>query len=99
MDLPTLCAQYLRKPVTVTIDIDTGTPVLTFQPPLTVQEQATFADLQVMAKISGEMTLAEWQAIKAEALKTYLGVASPTLVQTAAATKAIIRVLGVIVRS
>jgi hypothetical protein len=40
------------------------------------------------------------QTIKADiaGLKTYLGVASPTAAQTAAATKAIIRVLGTIVR-
>jgi hypothetical protein len=91
-----LCLQYLREPTTRQSD---GT--VTFVPPLTAPEQAILDDLQLMAKFGVTMTLAEWQSIKADAaaLKAYLGIATPTLAQTAAATKAIVRVLGVIVRS
>jgi len=98
--LQALCVLYLR-PATLTGDPVTGVYTLVFEPPLTAPEQAIFADIQVMAKFGVDMTLAEWQSIKADAaaLKAYLGVATPTLVQTAAATKAIVRVLGVIVRS
>lgn len=112
-----LLLQYLRLPTTVitgasgqtttipTMAVDAQgnveTTSLTFNPPLTPAEQATFDDLVTMAKFGVSMTLAEWQSIKADAagLKSYLGVAAPTLAQTAAATKAIIRVLAVIVRS
>lgn len=81
--------------------IDWDQLALVFTPDLSTAEQGTLADIAVMVKFGVEMTLAEWQSIKADAagLKTYLGVASPTLAQTASATKAIIRVLGVIVRS
>ncbi|HUW16221.1 MAG TPA: hypothetical protein VMW94_04010 [Actinomycetes bacterium] len=69
-------------------------------PPLSPTEQETLAELVRMARFGVTMTLAEWQAIKADAagLKAYLGVASPTAAQTAAATKAIIRVLATIIR-
>ena len=74
---------------------------MTFAPPLTVDEEAIFADLQTMARFGVAMTLEEWRAIKTDAagLKAYLAITTPTLAQTAAATKAIIRVLAVIVRS
>jgi hypothetical protein len=95
-----LVVRYLRAPATETVD-GSGNVTMTFEPPLTTAEQATFDDLTTMAKFGVTLTLAEWQSIKGDAanLKAYLGVATPTLVQTAAATKAIIRVLGVIVRS
>jgi len=96
-----LCDLYLRHPDSLTVDVSGHVTAAAFTPTLTPAEQATFADLQVMAKFSVDMTLTEWQSIKADAagLKAYLGVATPTLAQTAAATKAIVRVLGVIVRS
>ncbi len=94
-----LARQYLREPSLVSGDSVNGW-TLAFTPPLTTAEQATFADLQTMANFGVTLTLTEWQAIKADAvgLKTYFGLATPTLVQTAAATKAIIHVLSVIVR-
>lgn len=75
------------------------TPV--FVPPLTTAEQATLADLQTMARFGVTLTLAEWQSIKTDAasLKTYNGIASPTLAQTVAATKAQNRILATIIRS
>ncbi len=91
-----LCVRYLRLPESFAAD---GSAI--FTPPLTAPEQATFDDLKLMAKFGVEMTLAEWQSIKADAaaLKAYNGVATPTLAQTAAAVKAINRVLATIVRS
>jgi hypothetical protein len=95
-----LLQRFLREPSSLTIDAQ-GNSIAVFTPPLTTAEQATFADLQTMAKFGVSITLAEWQSVKTDAanLKTYLGVASPTLVQTAAATKSIIRILATIVRS
>lgn len=92
-----LCSTYLRPPDRW----DDGLGALVWEPPLTTAEQATFGDLQLMARFGVTLTLAEWQSIKADAagLRNYLGVASPTAAQTAAATKAIIRVLGTIIRS
>lgn len=100
MDLLNLCRLYLRWPASCSID-GAGNYVTTFVPPLTTAEQAILADLVLMAKFGVELTLAEWQSIKADAaaLKAYNGVATPTLVQTAAAVKAINRVLATIVRS
>jgi len=53
-----------------------------------------------MARFGVTLALAEWLSIKSDAagLRNYLGVATPTLTQTAAATKAIIRVLNTIIR-
>lgn len=79
--------------------------ILTFVPDLTPAQAALLdelmADIATMSHFGVTMTLAEWRAIKSDAagLKAYLGVASPTAAQTAAATKAIIRVLGTIIRS
>lgn len=96
-----LCRTYLRDPSSAAVDGGTGTPIFTFVPPLNPAEQVTLDDLATMARFGVTLTLAEWQGIKADAagLKAYLGVASPTAAQTAAATKAIVRVLGTIIRS
>jgi hypothetical protein len=60
-----LISQYLRQPASWAFDAQqVNQPV--FEPPLTVAEQATLADLQLMAKfgIASSLTLAEFQAIK-----------------------------------
>ncbi len=95
-----LIDRFLRHPATFVLDA-TDQPVATFVPPLSAAEQVALDDLQLMAKFGVTMTLAEWQSIKADAaaLKAYNGVATPTLAQTAAAVKAINRVLATIVRS
>lgn len=92
-----LCTQYLRSPS----GFDDATGSLVFTPPLTTAEQASFADLQTMARFGVNLTLTEWQSIKADvaSLKTYNGLNSPTLAQTVAATKAQNRILAVIIRS
>lgn len=63
--LAILCMDYLRMPQDTIIAAD-GTATHTFVPPLTVAEQAIYADLTAMAKSSAtsSMTLAEYQAIK-----------------------------------
>jgi hypothetical protein len=95
-----LLGANLRLPATTSTN-GGGTVIFTFVPALSPAEQVIFDDLSLMVRFGVTLTLAEWQSIKADAanLKTYLGVATPTLVQTAAATKAIIRVLGTIIRS
>jgi hypothetical protein len=76
-------------------------PAGTWSPPLTAAEQATLADLTLMARFGLTLTLAEWQQIKpdASALKAFLSIASPSNAQSVAAVKSLIRVLAVIVRS
>lgn len=92
-----LFARYLRPPDRW----DDTLAAFVWVPALTSAEQATRADLETMARFGVSLTLAEWQSIKPDAanLRAYLGVASPTNAQTAAATKAIIRVLATIIRS
>ena len=95
-------AAAIRAPASVGgWDAEAGTIILTYAPDLTAGELNTLSDLLTLWRFGVVLTLAEWQAIKGDAagLRAYLGVASPTLAQTAAATKAIVRVLGTIIRS
>jgi hypothetical protein len=101
-----LLNQYLRYPASMMVadaagNVETTVILATFVPPLTPAEQVTFDDLVTMSRFGVQMTLAEWQAIKADAaaLKAYNGVATPTLAQTAAAVKAQSRILATIIRS
>jgi hypothetical protein len=98
--LVALCKLYLREPQAVTDDV-AGTTTYVFTPALSPAEQATFADLQIMAAFGVTVTLAEWQAIKADAanLKTFYALPAPTQAQAVAAVKSIIHVLSVIVRN
>jgi len=95
-----LCELYLR-PLTGWTTAADGSIAPFFEPPLSAAEQATLADIVLMDRFGVDLTLAEWQSIKADVagLKTYNGLASPTLAQTVAATKAQNRVLAVIIRS
>ena len=100
--LVALVATYLRPADSVTLDAqNTITP--TFTPPLTTAEQATFADLQTMAKfgLSNDLTLSEFQAIKSDlaTARAYVSIASPTAAQTTAALKSTIRVIGALLRA
>jgi len=99
--LQNLCAIYLR-PCTLNGDPVNGI-VATFEPPLTANEQLTFADLKLMAGfgITSNITLAEFQAIKPDlaTAKAFVGIASPTAAQSNAALKSTIRVLGALLRS
>lgn len=99
---PELLTRFLRSPLTYGTD-DQGNPIATFEPPLTTQEQTTFSDLILMAKLglTNDLTLAEFQAIKPDlaTAKTFVGIASPTAAQSNAALKATIRVLGALLRS
>lgn len=94
--------KFLRVPDMYSVD-DAGTITATFTPPLTAPEQATFADLQLMAKfgITSDLTLAEFQNIKSDlaTAKTFVGIASPTAAQSNAALKSTIRILGALLRA
>jgi len=91
-----LCRQHLREP---TVADDGTTLSVTFTPDLTAGELAT---LRRIVRISGisVVTPDELAAVEPslDGLIAYMAVATPTLAQTAAATKAIIRVLGVLLR-
>lgn len=67
-----------------------------FNVDLTAAQATAFADLVLMARFAVVLTLAEWQQVKPDAanLKAYVGIASPTLAQTAAAVKSIARQPG-----
>lgn len=97
-----LLQRFLREPATLTLDAQ-GNPVATFVPALTPAEQATFDDLQTMAKfgLSASLTVAEFQAIKSDlaTAKAFVGIASPTAAQSNAALKSTIRVIGALLRS
>lgn len=97
-----LCDLYLRRPDSYSI-ADDGSVTATFAPALTTQEQATFGDLQLMCKfgIPTSISLEEFQAIKPDLVtaRQYVGLASPTQAQSAAALKATIRVLGALLRA
>jgi hypothetical protein len=96
-----LLTAYLRLPDTFEVD-DGELITATFTPPLTTEEQATFADLRTMAKFgsTAAMTLTEFRAVKDDLAlgKAFLAIATPTQAQAIAAEKAIIRVLGALLR-
>jgi len=60
-----LCEQYLR-PCMVEGDPATGVYTFVFDPPLEPAEEATFAELELMATFGVTMTLVEWQSIDAD---------------------------------
>lgn len=87
----------IRQPAEVRRD-----PVVyVFTPDLTSAEAATFADIVATFRTRDvELTPAEYVAIKSDIalLKTFAGINSPTLAQTAAATKAQSRILRALLR-
>lgn len=92
-----LCAQYLGREPVVT---DDGTTLsVTFTPDLTAA-QATMLGRIVKTSGFGVITPDELGAVEASitTAKAYLSITNPTNAQTAAAMKAVIRVIGVILR-
>jgi hypothetical protein len=71
-----------------------------FSPGLTSAEQTTLAEVLQRCQTAVYWSDADWTVFKAEyaTLKTYLGITSPSNAQTAAAAKAIIRVIAAMVR-
>lgn len=92
-----MCVQYLGREPDVTDDGTTLTVV--FTPDLTAAEATTLARI---VKISGfgVITPAEYGAVEASVttVKAYLNITSPTNAQTANALKALVRIVGVILR-
>lgn len=78
----------------------TGPLTLTFTPDLTSAERATFDSIAKLAVGATLLTPAERANVEPDValLRTYQGIASPTLAQTAAATKAQSRILRAILR-
>ena len=92
-----LCIQYLGREPVVT---DDGTTLsVVFTPDLTAAQATTLARI---VKISGfgVITPDELGAVEASVttVKAYLNIASPTNAQTANALKALIRIVGVVLR-
>jgi len=80
-----------------------GAPIvtLTWTPDLSPAEQTTVTDIVNAGLSHVSISLAEWQAIKADVagLVTYQGLASPTLAQTVLAVKAQSRILRALLRN
>jgi hypothetical protein len=85
----------LRRPA---IEWDGTTAVARFTPDLDATEQQTYAELLRLHRSGIGMTAAEYVALRDDfaGLRAYHGLASPTAAQTAAAMKAVIRVLRAI---
>lgn len=56
-----LCRKYLREPVG--FYREDGQPIVEFDPPLTTQEQAAFAEIVRVARLPFEVTRHEWQML------------------------------------
>lgn len=92
-----LCAVHLRAPSDT---LDDGTRLsLVFTPDLTPAEEAIFRRLVRMAGLF-RITPTEWAAVDDDIdnARAYLGLATPTLAQTAGMTKSLIRILRVLLR-
>lgn len=85
--------------LTPTITQSGTTLSLVFTPDLTAPQIATLNRLIAMSKLF-RITPTEWATIEADlaTLRAYVNIASPTLVQTAAAMKSVVRFLRVLVR-
>lgn len=98
--LAELCALHLR-PIDHWADDGAGNVTPVFVPPLAPAEQSAFDDLEQMATLGLQtLTLAQYQARKADVqgLRGFLALASPTQAQALAAEKALIRVVGAMLK-
>jgi hypothetical protein len=100
--MPALCAANGVRPPAIVGPPQAPTRDLVWTPDLSAAELAQVNDLLTMAKfgIAASLTLAEFGAIKPDlaTARTYVGLASPTAAQTAAALRSTIRVLGALLR-
>jgi len=62
--LAELCGTSLRAPASIATDGATGTPVLTFDPPLSAQEQTTYDGLLATARSAVAITPDERTALE-----------------------------------
>lgn len=99
--LADLCGTYLRRPTGYATDDTTGSPILTFDPDLTAEEQTTYERLFRIAnaRVTG-ITPTEFQSLEAgvSRLRAYRTTASPTNASTVQAVKDVIDVLRAILR-
>lgn len=88
---------YVRSDGSVTISPD-GTTI-TFDPDLTPGQEAMLRRVLAVAGVM-RVTPDEWASIEPEIdnARAYLGLAAPTLAQTAGMTKSLIRILRVLLR-
>ena len=98
-DLAVLAIKYGR-PITSWIDNGDGTRTAVFVPPLDATEQEAFDDLTVIVALGLPLTLAEYRARKADiaGIKAYMALASPTATQTRDAFRALVRVVGAMLK-
>lgn len=86
----------LRRPI-LGVDV-AGATTARFEPDLSAAEQALYARLLRLHRSRLGLTPAEYDALAPDlnGLRNFVALASPTAAQTAAATKALIRVLRAI---
>lgn len=86
------CEQHLRRPA---LQWDGTATVAVFSPDLTPAEQAVYTAILRWHRAGIGLSFPEFLALRDDMalLRNYLGVATPTAAQTAAATKSVIRVL------
>ena len=79
---------------------DPVSATLTYEPDLTAEQQATFDAIRRLAVGATLITPAERTALESDlaGLRTYQGIASPTLAQTVSAVRAQSRVLRALLR-
>ena len=98
--LDALCAQYGR-PIDHWDDDGAGNMTPVFVPLLTPTEQAAYDDLAVMATLGLQtLTLQQYRDRKADVagLKAYMALGSPTATQTRDAFRALVRVVGAMLK-
>jgi len=82
-------------------DWTTDPPTPLFDPPLTAAERDVLLDLRAIFALGVQtLTLAEYRARKADVagIKAYMALASPTATQTRDAFRALIRVVGAMLK-
>ncbi|MBX3031905.1 MAG: hypothetical protein KF809_17295 [Chloroflexi bacterium] len=81
-----------------TWDHSTDPPTVTYRPPLTADEERTLREALAGLRSGIDPAILAARRADLTALRAYVAIASPTAAQTAAATKAIIRVVGMLLR-
>lgn len=98
-----LCQALLRAPSGVVYGngLWAAPTAVEFTPDLTAAEVTTLAEIVQRCQSAVVWSDADWAVFRTQypGLKAYLGIANPTNAQTAAAVKAIIRVVAAIVRT
>lgn len=100
-DLLGLVTVLIRQPDSVVLSADGLTLTYHFNVDLTAAQATRFGELVNLLHAHVRLDLADFDNVKADyqTAKAFVGIATPTQAQTAAALKAVIRVLGAVFRN